>query len=229
MLNCVAIYPAERDVFYREYADRSYGSLAFLLSYSLGEVVFEVAGAVLFVVLTLYAIGMNTAAAGGVQTFFVLLLVVFCIVNSGESFGMSFCSLVRQAGISVSFTNALMTFLTVLVGVYSLNLPAWLRAINRVSVLRYAVRAIARQEFEGLVFDCSPTEALPANPTDGGGSDDEGLRCPIPTGEAVLDLYEFDRSDNLEDLLCVVALTIGYRLIAFGAVALAARKKHFAT
>ncbi len=40
MLNCMAIYPSERDVFYREYSDRSYRTLPFLLAYSVGEVSF---------------------------------------------------------------------------------------------------------------------------------------------------------------------------------------------
>jgi len=219
LLNCVALYPAERDVFYREYADRSYGSLPFLLSYTLGEVVFELFGSVIFVVLTLYAIGMSTTAAGGVVTFFVLLLVTFCIVHSGESFGLIFCSLVPTAGISVSVTNALMTFLTVMVGVYSLNLPGWLRGLNYASVLRFGVRALARQEFEGLTFTCAPEEELPT-PT--------GPQCPFTNGEQVLELYEFNRSDSVEDLLCLVGITVGYRLIAFATMALAARKKHFA-
>jgi hypothetical protein len=41
MLQNVAVYPTERDIFYREFSDNCYGVLTFLTSYTLLELPFQ--------------------------------------------------------------------------------------------------------------------------------------------------------------------------------------------
>jgi hypothetical protein len=138
---------------------------------------------------------------------------------AGESFGILFCSLVFEAGISVSITNALFTFFTIQIGVFSLSMPAWLRGLNHISSLRYMAALTARNEFSGQTFDCTPGQLVPGS--------DGSLRCPFTHGEQVLALYEFDTTSDRDDLLCVAFLTLAYRLIALATLHWSARKKHF--
>jgi len=55
MLQNIAIYPNERDVFYREQADHCYSTETFILQYTTLEVPFEAISSIIFGVLAAYA------------------------------------------------------------------------------------------------------------------------------------------------------------------------------
>jgi hypothetical protein len=84
MLQNVAVYPNEKDVFYRENDDGTYGVEAFLAQYSTLEVPFEIGTSFLFAILVDLAAGLprNT------QMFFACFFNCFCIVSCGESLGI---------------------------------------------------------------------------------------------------------------------------------------------
>jgi hypothetical protein len=87
MLQNVAVYPNEKDVFYRENDDGVYGVEAFLAQYITLELPFEVVTSFIFAVLTDLAAGLprNT------QMFFACFVNCFCIVSAGESMGIMVC------------------------------------------------------------------------------------------------------------------------------------------
>jgi hypothetical protein len=87
MLQNVAVYPMEKDVFYREHDDGTYGVEAFLAQYITLEVPFEIGTSLVFAVLTDLAAGLPRTP----QMFFVCFFNCFCIVNSGESLGIMVC------------------------------------------------------------------------------------------------------------------------------------------
>ena len=84
MLQNVAVYPNEKDVFYRENDDGTYGVEAFLAQYITLELPFEVGTSFLFAILTDLAAGLPRTK----QMFFVCFFNCFCIVNCGESLGI---------------------------------------------------------------------------------------------------------------------------------------------
>jgi ABC-type multidrug transport system ATPase subunit len=84
MLQNVAVYPHEKDVFYRENDDGTYGVEAFLAQYITLEVPFEIGTSLVFAVLTDLAAGLPRTS----QMFFVNFFNCFCIVNGGESLGI---------------------------------------------------------------------------------------------------------------------------------------------
>jgi hypothetical protein len=88
MLQNVAIYPNEKDVFYRENDDGTYGVEAFLMQYITLEVPFEIGTSFIFAVLTDVAAGLPRTK----QMFFVCFFNCFCIVSCGESLGIMVCS-----------------------------------------------------------------------------------------------------------------------------------------
>jgi ABC-type multidrug transport system ATPase subunit len=87
MLQNVAVYPNERDVFYRENDDGTYGVEAFLASYITLEVPFEIGTSLVFAVLVDLAAGLPRTT----QMFFVCFFNCFCIVSCGESLGIMVC------------------------------------------------------------------------------------------------------------------------------------------
>ena len=105
-------------------------------------------------------------------------------------------------------------------GVFAISIPQWLQSINYISILRYGTRLIARYEFDGLTFDCSPSEMTPQP---GGGT----MGCPFQNGQQVLELYEFNEDSDAGDLLAIGFLTVGYRAIAYLTLRWAASRRHF--
>lgn len=106
-----------------------------------------------------------------------------------------------------------------MIGVFSLNMPDWLRGINKLSMMKYAANVVARNELSDISFHCEPDEMIRLP--------DGSMRCLVATGSEVIELYRFNSSTDLEDLLCVGLLCLGYRLIAFATLHWSARKKHF--
>ena len=105
MLQNVAVYPLERDVFYRDYSDRIYGVEAFFLTYSALEIPFEVISSIIFSILAVLACALKRDA----QTFFIITFNAFCVVNCGESLGIAFNTLFSHTGFSVNIMSVLLS------------------------------------------------------------------------------------------------------------------------
>lgn len=198
MLQNVAIYPAERDVFYREYDDSVYGVTAFFLTYLSLEVPFELITSVLFAVLTDLGGGLPRTA----QMFWVCFFNCFCIVSGGESLGIMFNTLSPHTGFAVNLTSVFLSIAQFMSGVMSINMPTFLQGVNYLSPLRYAIRNLAPYSLRGIMFTCDESQRLP----DG--------QCPIETGERVLDLYKLNTNPG-RNILALGICTVIYRLVAY--------------
>lgn len=201
MLQNIAIYPHERDVFYREEADHCYSAETFILSYTTIEIPFEIISSLVFGILAAYADNLKRT----VQMFLISAFNCFCIINCGESVGIMFCTLFSHVGFAVNVTSILLSISTILGGVMSLNVNDVLQGINHLSPIKYAIANLAPYSMQGQHFDCSPAQQLP----DG--------RCPINTGEQVLALYNLDKNGPM-NVLALGVCTIIYRLVAYGFV-----------
>ncbi|KAI8911576.1 P-loop containing nucleoside triphosphate hydrolase protein [Gorgonomyces haynaldii] len=206
MLNCVAVFPNERDTLFHEYADRAYNVGPFLLAYNMIEIPVEIISALLFTLFTMVIVQLRTT----VSTFFCMVFAIFCLVNVGESIGIIFCSIVRHVGFSVSLTNAVLGIFNVLTGFLSSKLPVFLDRINRISPIPYFSRMLAINEFDkSVTFTCTPEEI-------------QSYSCIYKTGPDVLrlltsstDVFGFDY-DSFGFYIGVGAgLTVAYRIIAF--------------
>lgn len=106
MLNNIAVYPIERDVFYRDYDDRIYGVEAFFMTYISLTTPFEIVSCIIFSVLAVLACGLERDA----PTFFIITFNAFCITSCGESLGIAFNTLFTHSGFSI---NVMSVFLSV--------------------------------------------------------------------------------------------------------------------
>jgi ABC-type multidrug transport system permease subunit len=198
MLQNIAIYPNERDVFYREEADRCYSAETFILSYTAIEVPFEIISALVFGVLAAFADNLKRS----VQMFLISAFNCFCIISCGESVGIVFCTLFSHVGFAVNVTSILLSISTILGGVMSLNVNDVLQGINYLSPIKYAIANLAPYSLHGQHFDCSASQRL-ANG-----------QCPIETGEQVLSLYNLDKSGPM-NIMALGVCTIIYRFVAY--------------
>ncbi|KAK2841573.1 hypothetical protein FQN49_006125 [Arthroderma sp. PD_2] len=198
MLQNIAIYPYERDVFYREESDDCYSTEAFILQYTTLEIPFEIFSSLIYGVTTAYAIGLRQT----VKMLFILSFNAFCIVSCGESLGIMFCTLFSHVGFSVNITSIMLSVATVLSGIMSLNVPSVLQAINHLSPIKYAISNLVPYSMSGRVFTCTDDQRLPNG------------HCPIETGEQVLSLYNLNK-DPVINVMALGLCVIGYRLAAY--------------
>lgn len=178
MLQNIAIYSNERDVFYREEAGRCYLAETFKLSYTAIEIPFEIISTLVFGVLAAFADNFKCS----VHMFLISAFNCFCIISCGESVGIVFCTLFSHVGFAVNVAPILLLISTILGGVLSLNENDVLQGINHLSPIKYAIAKFAPYSLHGQQFDCSASQWL------------FNGQCPIETGEQVLALYKLDKS-----------------------------------
>lgn len=199
MLQNVAVYPAERDVFYREDDDGVYSVESFLFTYTLLELPFEVVSCLIFGVLGVLAVGFPRTA----EMFFVSVFCCFGIVSCGESLGIMFNTLFSDhTGFAVTAVSIVLSVGNIMQGILSINMPALFNAFNYLSPLRYAVKALGPVSLRGLTFSCGQEQKL----SDGS--------CAIGTGEQVLQLYKLD-VNPVVNIAALAGCVVAYRLVAY--------------
>ncbi len=105
MLSCIAIFPAERNVFYREYVDGGYPAIGFFLTYFILAIPFLLVSAVLIALLVTYAIGLQPTG----DALVVFSYVVFCFILVGECIGVLFCALFMHVGFAVNIMSVVIS------------------------------------------------------------------------------------------------------------------------
>lgn len=202
MLNAVAIFPPERNVFYRERDDAVYGTAPFVASYLSTELFSEILGVVALTAVVGFAAAMEsvTTATG----FFTYAYVVFCLVFLGESLGTLFCAVVYHVGFAVSLVTTAIATADVMAGFLCVNshIVAPLRYINYALPPRWAARVLAVLEFDGASFYCTPEQTL----SDG--------TCPLTTGAQVLEMLEMQPGQWHVYLAALAATTVAFRTLA---------------
>lgn len=199
MLQNVAIYPSERDVFYREDDDGVYGVDAFLASYTILEVPFEIVSCLVFGVLSAIAVGLPRT----VTMYFVCVFACFGIVSCGESLGIMFNTLFGHTGFAVNAMGIFLSLANTMGGVMSIDMPRLFTSLNYLSPIRYALRAVAPYSLRGVEFTCNDSQRLLSG------------KCPIENGQEVLELYRFD-VDPKVNAACLAACVVVYRALAWG-------------
>ena len=205
MLQNVAVYPDEKAVFYREHDDGAYPVSAFFLQYTLAEIPFEIVTSLLFAILTVLAAGLPRTAS----VFFIVAFNAFSIVSCGESIGIMFNTLVTHTGFAVNLTSVILSVATIMGGIMSLNIPAFLQAFNHLSPIKWALGNMATYTLKGIEFTCADAQRLPNG------------QCPISTGEEVLKLYNLETNAGL-NLMALGICVVAYRMLAY--VLLVARR-----
>ncbi|WYZ43271.1 hypothetical protein EsH8_VI_000970 [Colletotrichum jinshuiense] len=198
MLQNVAVYPAERDVFYREDDDGVYSVEAFLAAYSVLELPFEIISCLIFGILADLAVGFPRT----VTMYFVCVFSCFGVVSCGESVGIMFNTLFNHTGFAVNLTSVIMSVANTMAGVLSIDMPELFKIFNFLSPIRYATRALAPYSLESVTFTCNDGQRLPNG------------RCPIETGEDVLNLYKFN-VDPKVNIAALAGCVVVYRLVAW--------------
>ena len=199
VLQNIAVYPVERDVFYREQDDGIYGVTTFLVTYTILELPVMVVASLFFGILIVFGGGLPYTAAA----VFVLAFSAFVIVSCGESVGIMINTIFsRNTGFAVNLITVAACISQGLTGVMRIEMPQPLDAFSWINPGRHVVRACLSFAFRGIVFACKDEQKLPSG------------ECPLATGEQVLQLYRLDVDTGVA-LRGLVAVFVGYRLVAW--------------
>jgi hypothetical protein len=176
MLNNIAIYPAERNVFYREYLDGGYSALAFFCTYFLLALPFLVLSSLSIAALIAYAVGITLSLTG----FAYIAYVIFCFTITGEFVGVAFCSMFYHIGFTVNIVSVILSIFSIMSGFLTVSsMPLALDYFNNVSPIHWGAWILANVAYNDVVFTCSPQQQL------------SNGDCPTQSGEQVLALYGF--------------------------------------
>jgi len=207
VMSCINMFVGHRNIFYRERFDRSYThTLPFFMTYCTVEIIAEIIGSFGYSMMAIVICGMQVTPG----TYWVYLLITFCMFNAGESVGIIVCSLIDSPGISVNLVNVLLTQLINMNGANSLTMPAGLTWLNTISVSWYATASWFRLAFDDETFTCETED-----PT-----------CYYH-GSEVIELYGFSSHSRTYYVSMTVLCAFCYRFASFFFLAYAATKPHF--
>ena len=199
LLNCIAVFPEERRVFYRENADGLYGPFPFLFSYMMGELPPAIVASFIFVGIMWGFSGLTLS----VTIFFEAVYVIFCYVFVGESVGQIFCVLVEHVGVSVAMTSALMSIVVMTAGFMAVGFPVAIQYINYINPLSYGTAILAVNDLDGLQLSCTPDLQLPNG------------QCIVATGNDVLDQYSMYPSEKNTYMWRIAVVVVAFRIAVY--------------
>lgn len=195
MLNCIAMFPTERDIFLREYVDGYYHAFAYLAAYLTVTIPLMVVAA--FCIAALVTCATNLVVSGSAVAKFTY--VIFLFVFTGESLGVVFCMLFEEIGFAVNIMSAIFSIFCILAGYISLSMPQFLVDLSYISPITWGSYILANTAFAGQTFSCGDTPAA---------------TCVLTTGEDVLSLYGFTGGGSMGfHYLMVSVLVFVYFLV----------------
>lgn len=195
ILNNIALYPVERDVFYQEYKDGIYGVGEYCISYTLNELPLEILSSLIFSVLVVFGIGFKRT----VRMYFVMTFCSISLINIGESIGFIVNCIFDHLGFAVNLILIVLSIAVFMGGIMSLHLPVFFHAFNWINPVKYTTGLLTNLGFENEIFICK--------------------NCDLTSGAKILNEYEINASINFCAILLLVLLIV-YRLIATMAVAI---------
>ncbi|KAG8742395.1 hypothetical protein FRC10_001577 [Ceratobasidium sp. 414] len=200
LLNCIAIFPKDRDLYFHEYrSSAAYSEATFIIGFTLVALPLEILSALLFTVVTNIGAGMQTNA----RIFFEYAIAIFTLQSNGESFGIAFACVTNSLGLSVSLVSTFITILVQLSGLISVSIPRWLSDIAYGTTMKYAARVIAVNESVGLQLHC-PVETIQSG------------ECLVQNGQQLLDLLGFSNDLRTGRYLGItLSLAVAYRVLAW--------------
>ncbi|WWC68886.1 uncharacterized protein I206_102822 [Kwoniella pini CBS 10737] len=199
LLNAMAIFPADRNLYLHEAKSSArYSPATFVITYTLVELGFEIAGAIGYAAIMNIGVGMQTS----VRIYFEFAVTIWAMVNMGESFAMIFGSWIQTEGLTVTVVSTFLSMIGQVSGVISLSVPTWLAALAWGTCVKAATRIQIINESVGLVFNCTPDEISSGT-------------CVAQSGEQLLALFGWKDLNTGRFMGILIAVAVGWRIIAW--------------
>ncbi|KAL7410573.1 P-loop containing nucleoside triphosphate hydrolase protein [Mrakia frigida] len=204
LLNGIAIFPQDRDLFFHEYSSSAaYSAATFLTAYTLFDLSMTVMAAFLYSLIMHVGVGMQTS----VRIYFEFAISIWSLLSFGESIAICFASFATEMGLAVSLVSTVLAVLCQISGIISLSVPDWLAGIAWITPIKPASKVQFINECRNLVFNCD-AESISSG------------ACVATSGNELLTSLGFVDLDTAKFMGIMVATTIAWRVIAWGALQL---------
>ncbi|WRT65356.1 uncharacterized protein IL334_002299 [Kwoniella shivajii] len=199
LLNAMAIFPADRNLYLHEAKSSArYSPATFMITYTLVELGFELAGAFAYAAIMNVGVGMQTS----VRIYFEFAITIWAMVNMGESFAMIFGSWIQTEGLTVTVVSTILSMVGQVSGVISLSVPTWLAGLAWGTCVKAATRVQIINESVGLVFNCTQDQISSG-------------ACVAQSGDQLLALFGWNDLDTARFMGIMIAIAIAWRIMAW--------------
>eukprot|EP01118_Nematostelium_gracile_P014681 TRINITY_DN5780_c0_g1_i1.p1 TRINITY_DN5780_c0_g1~~TRINITY_DN5780_c0_g1_i1.p1 ORF type:complete len:650 (-),score=148.57 TRINITY_DN5780_c0_g1_i1:3-1952(-) len=201
-------FPKEKKVFIREYASRMYSTSAFFLSKIIAEFPFQVVSSILFGTITYWMIGYQSAF----DKYLIFIADIILLALTGGGIGLLLGTLAKDASVATALVPVAILPFVIFSGYFinSETVPDYFIWVEYISFLKYGFRAVAVNELRGLQLTCAEDEKIQG-------------KCPIPNGDAQIDILGFDGATPGVDLCIVLGFYVGFVSLAYLALLWRAR------
>ncbi|WVQ83463.1 hypothetical protein IAT38_005604 [Cryptococcus sp. DSM 104549] len=204
LLNAMAIFPADRNLYLHEAKSSArYSPATFVITYTLVELGFELLGGFGYAAIMNVGAGMQTSA----RIYFEFAIAIWAMVNMGESFAMIFGSWIQTEGLTVTVVSTILSMIGQVSGVISLSVPAWLSGLAWATCVKAATRILIINESVGLQFYCTDAEISSG-------------ACVAQNGEQFLALFGWKDLNTARYMGIMIAICVAWRLMAWVSIAL---------
>ncbi|KJE93874.1 ATP-binding cassette [Capsaspora owczarzaki ATCC 30864] len=153
MLNAMALFPTQRDVFYRESRDGLYGASAFLLSYTLHALWTDVTAILLFSGFSYWAVGLYSSFA----RFCIFTTVMYFLQLFGESLGLLTLSFFYETTVANQAASLIISASALVASGFlrsTQSIPVFLQYMGYATLHKYASEVMVANEYQGLQLEC---------------------------------------------------------------------------
>ncbi|KAK4686772.1 hypothetical protein P7C73_g3345, partial [Tremellales sp. Uapishka_1] len=199
LLNAMAIFPADRNLYLHESKSSArYSPATFVIVYTIVELGFELLSAFGYAAIMNVAVGEQTSA----RIFFEFSMTIWALQNMGESLAMILGVWISTEGLTVTIVSTILSMAGQVSGVISLSVPRWLADIAWGMCLKPATRIQIINEAVGLKFNCSAAQLASGD-------------CVAQSGEQLLALFGFEDLNTARYTGIMIAIAIAWRIVAW--------------
>ncbi|OCF32364.1 ABC transporter [Kwoniella heveanensis BCC8398] len=199
LLNAMAIFPADRNLYLHEAKSSArYSPATFIVTYTLVELGFELLGGFGYAAIMNVAVGMQTS----VRIYFEFAISIWAMVNMGESFAIMFGSWIQTEGLTVTSVSTLLSVIGQVSGVISLSVPNWLAGLAWGTCVKAATRIQIINEAVGLKFNCTEEEISSGS-------------CVAQNGEQLLALFGWNDLNTAKFMGILIGVAVAWRIMAW--------------
>lgn len=199
LFSSVAIFPAERDVFFHEYrSSAAYSTATFIIVTTLVETPFTFVANILFALFTNLVAGLTTSP----RIFFEFAFSTFAMQSFGESVGIIFATFTPSMGLSTFLVSTVISVMMQFSGLTSLSVPKWLQAIAWSTAVKPGIRLLVINEASGLHLNCPPDTIASGE-------------CLVQDGSDLIDLFGWKDLDRTKLVLIIAGLCVGWRVLSW--------------
>jgi ABC-type multidrug transport system permease subunit len=219
-LSVVLIFPEERRLFEREFASGYYSVTAYYSAKVWSEFPFGVLFPLIYAAILYHMAGLKATA----YAFWMFALIMILLTQVAASLGFFIGCIVPTPEMAVTLAPVLMIPFMITAGLLASKerLDPYFIWLEKVSPFSYAFESLIITEFTGLEFQFNETIAVPSCSGTGAPTFEQQSQLIVQKGEGVIERLGMKDGDVAFNIMILVVLFLGMRLLSLVALQLRA-------